>query len=165
MFCEIDPETLNIDITDALTRISPRTTAIMPAHSCGNVCKLDALGDIASSHGLRVVEDAAHAFGARLRGVILRIAPNPGSIECLILKSYRLLGDRSLLDNLSRLRTRLCDLDLFKVSVFSIEALAFELHSSKTRDEYHPLPLLQERSCWLTSGTRGVSCEKLLASP
>jgi len=79
VFCEIDPKTLNIDITDALTRISPRTKAIMPVHSCGNVCELDALGDIASSHGLRVVEDAAHAFGSSYRG---RRVGSFGDVTC-----------------------------------------------------------------------------------
>jgi perosamine synthetase len=68
VFCEIEPETLNLDVTDVASRLSERTKAIIPVHSCGNVCKMDALDEMAKRHGLRLVEDAAHAFGSSYRG-------------------------------------------------------------------------------------------------
>ena len=61
--CDIDPETGCIDLVDALKRITPATKAIMPVHYAGGVGDLDSIYTFAREHKLRVVEDAAHAFG------------------------------------------------------------------------------------------------------
>lgn len=61
--CDIDAGTLTIDCDDAERRISERTKAIMPVHYSGGVGDLDLVYSLAKRHGLRVVEDAAHAFG------------------------------------------------------------------------------------------------------
>jgi dTDP-4-amino-4,6-dideoxygalactose transaminase len=79
VFCEVSPRTLNIDVQDARARITPRTRAIMPVHYCGNPCDVDALLEIACQHGLRLVEDAAHAFGSSYRG---RKLGSFGDIAC-----------------------------------------------------------------------------------
>lgn len=68
VFCEIDPATLQIDLADAASRIGPRTRAIVPVHYGGAACPPDALGRLSARHGLRVVEDAAHAFGSSAGG-------------------------------------------------------------------------------------------------
>ena len=68
IFCEVDPDTLNIDVADVAGRITPRTRAVMPVHYGGVPCDMTALLGLARRHGLRVVEDAAHAFGSRYRG-------------------------------------------------------------------------------------------------
>lgn len=60
--CTIDPERIEEAIT-------PRTCAIVPVHVYGNLCDVDAIQDIADRHGLRVVYDAAHAFGVERDGV------------------------------------------------------------------------------------------------
>jgi dTDP-4-amino-4,6-dideoxygalactose transaminase len=62
--CEIDPETLVLDWRDAEKRLSRRTRAIMPVHYTGGVGDLDAIYEFARRHDLRVIEDAAHAFGS-----------------------------------------------------------------------------------------------------
>lgn len=67
VFCEVDPDTLNLDLPDAAARITPRTRAIMPVHFAGLPCDLEPLWDIARRRGIHVVEDAAHAFGSRYR--------------------------------------------------------------------------------------------------
>lgn len=67
VFCEIRADTLNMDIADALGRISSRTRAIMPVHYAGLACDMDALLPAARERGIRVVEDAAHAFGSTYR--------------------------------------------------------------------------------------------------
>jgi len=61
--CEIDLETLQVNLADMEHRITPRTKAVMPVHYAGATCDLDGLRRIAEHYRLRVVEDAAHAFG------------------------------------------------------------------------------------------------------
>jgi perosamine synthetase len=68
VFCDIDPETLNMDPRSIEANITPRTKAIMVVHFAGHPCDMDAIGAIARKHGLPVVEDAAHATGARYKG-------------------------------------------------------------------------------------------------
>lgn len=68
VFCEVDPESLNLDVADALDRLSPRTRAVMPVHFAGLPCDMEPLVDAGRRHGFRIVEDAAHAFGAGLNG-------------------------------------------------------------------------------------------------
>jgi len=79
VFCEIEPNTLNIDIADMASRVTSRTRAIMPVHYCGNACDMDALLQFAAVRGLVVVEDAAHAFGSSYRG---RLVGSFGDMTC-----------------------------------------------------------------------------------
>jgi perosamine synthetase len=65
VFCEVCPDTLGIDVDDVRARITPRTRALMPVHFGGHACEMDALLALAREHDVRVVEDAAHAFGSR----------------------------------------------------------------------------------------------------
>ncbi len=66
--CEVDPNTLTLDCADALSKITAKTKAIMPVHYAGNVGDLDAIYALAAKHDLRVIEDAAHAFGTVHQG-------------------------------------------------------------------------------------------------
>jgi len=66
--CDVDPETLCLDWRDAEKRLTPRTKAVMPMHYAGGVGALDEIYAFANKYGLRVVEDAAHAFGAEYQG-------------------------------------------------------------------------------------------------
>ncbi len=68
VFCDIDPETLLIDLKDAEKRLTKRTRAISPVHLFGNPVDFTAIEDFARSHGLKVVWDAAQAHGATWRG-------------------------------------------------------------------------------------------------
>lgn len=63
VFCEVSPNDLCIDVKDAQTKISSKTKAIIPVHYCGIACQMDALLRIKNEYGIRIVEDAAHAFG------------------------------------------------------------------------------------------------------
>lgn len=71
VFCEIDPKTLNIDVNDLEHRITKNTKAIMPVHYCGLPCEMDRIFEIAKSHNLKIVEDAAHAFGSNYKGKMI----------------------------------------------------------------------------------------------
>ena len=65
IFVDIDPDTLNLDPTKIEAAITPQTTAIMPVHCYGNPCDVDAIQKIADKYGLKVIYDAAHAFGVK----------------------------------------------------------------------------------------------------
>jgi len=68
VFCDVDPRTHNLDPRDALQRITSRTTGILGVHLWGRPCDIDALTALARQHGLRLLFDAAHAFGCTYRG-------------------------------------------------------------------------------------------------
>tara|TARA_B100000686_G_scaffold352267_1_gene453675 strand:+ start:1941 stop:3044 length:1104 start_codon:yes stop_codon:yes gene_type:complete len=61
--CEVKPENITIDLLDAKNRLTQKTRAIMPVHYASNPGNLNEIYDFAQKHKLRVVEDAAHAFG------------------------------------------------------------------------------------------------------
>lgn len=63
VFIDIDPKTLNMDPTKIEEAITSKTQAIMPVHCYGNPCDTQAIADIAQKHNLKVIYDAAHAFG------------------------------------------------------------------------------------------------------
>lgn len=65
VFVDIDPDTLNLDPARIEAAITADTTAIMPVHCYGHPCDVQAIGEIATRHGLKVIYDAAHAFGVR----------------------------------------------------------------------------------------------------
>lgn len=67
VFVDIDPETFNIDPAKIEAAITPKTTAIMPVHVYGNPCNVEAIERIADTYGLRVIYDAAHAFGVKYK--------------------------------------------------------------------------------------------------
>jgi dTDP-4-amino-4,6-dideoxygalactose transaminase len=61
--CDVEAETVTIDLKDAERRLTEATKAIMPVHYAGGVGDLSAVYEFAETHNLRVIEDAAHAFG------------------------------------------------------------------------------------------------------
>ncbi len=68
VFVDIDPETFNLDPSKIEAAITPETTAIMPVHVYGNPCNTSEIKRIADKHGLKVIYDAAHAFGVNVDG-------------------------------------------------------------------------------------------------
>lgn len=68
VLADIDRATLNVEIEEIERRITPRTRAIVPVHYVGQPADLDAILDLASRHGIAVLEDAAHAVGSEYRG-------------------------------------------------------------------------------------------------
>jgi dTDP-4-amino-4,6-dideoxygalactose transaminase len=71
IFADIEERTLNVDPADVERKITPRTRAILPVHYAGVACRMDELLKVAQSHGLAVVEDAAHCLGAKYKGKYL----------------------------------------------------------------------------------------------
>jgi dTDP-4-amino-4,6-dideoxygalactose transaminase len=68
VFVDVEPNYYNLDPAKIEAAITPRTTAIMPVHVYGNPCKMAEIQRIADKHGLRVIYDAAHAFGVKVEG-------------------------------------------------------------------------------------------------
>lgn len=68
VFCEIDPETLMMDVDDVARRITPNTRVIVPVHYCGVACNLEELIPMAQRHGIDIVEDAAQGVDSSLEG-------------------------------------------------------------------------------------------------
>ena len=85
VFCEVDPTTLNVDLSHLESLITSRTRAVYVVHHGGRCIDLNALGDLASSHDLRVVEDCAHALPSMSRG------QHAGTLDigCFSFQSYK----------------------------------------------------------------------------
>lgn len=71
IFCEIDPNTLTLDINDLKKKITSKTKAIVPIHYAGGVGDLENIYNIANENNLRVIEDAAHAFGSSYKNKLI----------------------------------------------------------------------------------------------
>ena len=80
VFVDIEWETGCIDPEKIEAAITPKTTAIMPVHVYGKPCNIQAIQDIADKYGLKVIYDAAHAFGVELKG---QSVLNAGDISTL----------------------------------------------------------------------------------
>ena len=66
--CDVDPNSLTLDWRDAERRMTPQTKAVMPVHYSGGMGRLDEIYQFAQKYNLRVIEDAAHAFGSSYKG-------------------------------------------------------------------------------------------------
>lgn len=68
VFCDVRPDTLNLDETKLAACITPRTKAVVPVHYAGVACEMDAIGALAQRHGIAVIEDNAHGLFGKYRG-------------------------------------------------------------------------------------------------
>ena len=68
IFADIDPASFNIDPDQIEAQITEKTSAIVPVHVFGNPCDVEAIQAIADKHNLKVIYDAAHAFGSEYKG-------------------------------------------------------------------------------------------------
>ena len=68
VFCDIDPYTYTIDVSKIEELITDRTCAILPVHVYGNVCNVEEIDRLAQKYSLKVIYDAAHAFGEVYKG-------------------------------------------------------------------------------------------------
>lgn len=69
VFCDVNQTDYTMDVTKIETLISDKTCAIVPVHVYGNLCDVDTIQAIADKHGLKVIYDAAHAFGVTYKGI------------------------------------------------------------------------------------------------
>jgi dTDP-4-amino-4,6-dideoxygalactose transaminase len=78
---DVEPDTLNIDPARVAAAITPRTKAMLPVHYAGHPVDLDAIRELATRHGLVVIEDAAHAVAARYKGRLIGSGQNPAAFS------------------------------------------------------------------------------------
>ena len=69
VFCDIDPVTFTIDANKLVELVTERTVAILPVHVYGNICNIEEIDRIAKKYKLKVIYDAAHAFGEEYKGI------------------------------------------------------------------------------------------------
>ena len=88
VFVDIERETGNIDPAKIEAAITPKTTAIMPVHVYGKPCKIKEIQDIADKYGLKVIYDAAHAFGVEVNGESILNAGDMSTLSFHATKVY-----------------------------------------------------------------------------
>lgn len=71
VFCDVDPSTHNLDPKKVLEALTPQTTAVIGVHLWGRACDVSALTEIAKEHELKLIFDAAHAFGSSDKGTMV----------------------------------------------------------------------------------------------
>lgn len=86
VFADVEPETMNMAPQSLESVITPRTKVILPTHMAGRPCGLDAIRAIAAKHGIAVVENAAHALGAKYKGIPIG---NSGNLTCFSLDGIK----------------------------------------------------------------------------
>lgn len=96
VFVDIDPETCNIDPDKIEAAITPQTTAIMPVHVYGKPCDTERIQAIADKYGLKVIYDAAHAFGVEVNGKSILEAGDMSTLSFHATKVYNTIEGGAL---------------------------------------------------------------------
>ena len=96
VFVDINPRTGNIDPNKIEAAITPRTTAILPVHVYGKPCDVGAIQSIADKYGLRVIYDAAHAFGVEVNGQSIINAGDVATLSFHATKVYNTIEGGAL---------------------------------------------------------------------
>ena len=96
VFVDIDPRTGNMDPEKIEAAITPRTTAIMPVHVYGKPCNTKRIKEIADTYGLKVIYDAAHAFGVEVDGRSILEAGDMSTLSFHATKVYNTLEGGAL---------------------------------------------------------------------
>jgi len=96
VFVDIDPVTCNLDPSKIEAAITSKTTAIMPVHVYGQPCDTKAIQDIADKYGLKVIYDAAHAFGVKVNGESILTSGDMSTLSFHATKVYNTIEGGAL---------------------------------------------------------------------
>ncbi|WP_302026391.1 DegT/DnrJ/EryC1/StrS family aminotransferase [Parabacteroides johnsonii] len=96
VFVDVDPLTGNMDPEKIEAAITPKTTAIMPVHVYGQPCNIERIQDIADIYGLKIIYDAAHAFGVEKNGVSIINAGDMATLSFHATKVYNTIEGGAL---------------------------------------------------------------------
>lgn len=115
VFVDIDPATGDMDPNKIEAAITPRTTAIMPVHVYGKPCDTKAIQDIADKYGLKVIYDAAHAFGVEVNGEGLLNAGDMSTLSFHATKVYNTIEGGAMIMHDEATKKRIDDLKNFGI--------------------------------------------------
>ena len=107
VFVDIDPETLCIDASKIEKAITKKTKAIMPVHVFGNPCDVTTIGKIAKAHNLKVIYDAAHAFGVTYKGKSLLDHGDISTVSFHATKAFHTIEGGAVIARTSKIDKRL----------------------------------------------------------
>ncbi len=107
VFVDVDPNTGNIDPDRIEAAITPHTTAIMPVHVYGTPCEVDRIEAIARKYGLKVIYDAAHAFGVKQNGRSILNAGDISTLSFHATKTYNTVEGGALICHSKEMKQRI----------------------------------------------------------
>ena len=107
VFVDIDSRTCNLDPEKIEAAITPKTTAIMPVHCYGKPCDTKAIQSIADKYGLKVIYDAAHAFGVKVDGESILEAGDMSTLSFHATKVYNTIEGGALVMHDERTKKRI----------------------------------------------------------
>jgi dTDP-4-amino-4,6-dideoxygalactose transaminase len=116
VFVDIDPTTFNLDAERIEAAITPQTTAILPVHCYGNPCDVKRIQHIADRYGLKVIYDAAHAFGVESQGVSLARAGDLSMLSFHATKSFNTFEGGAIVSPDERTKQRIDFLKNFGIA-------------------------------------------------
>lgn len=116
VFVDIDPATGDMDPNKIEAAITPRTTAIMPVHVYGKPCDTQAIQNIADKYGLKVIYDAAHAFGVEVNGEGLLNAGDMSTLSFHATKVYNTIEGGALVMHDEKTKKRIDYLKNFGIA-------------------------------------------------
>ena len=115
VFVDIDPATGNIDPDKIEAAITPKTTAIMPVHVYGKPCDTKRIQEIADTYGLKVIYDAAHAFGVKVDGESILNAGDLSTLSFHATKVYNTIEGGAMVMHDLATKKRIDDLKNFGI--------------------------------------------------
>ena len=107
VFVDIDPRTGNIDPDRIEAAITPKTTAIMPVHVYGKPCDTKRIQEIADQYGLKVIYDAAHAFGVEVNGESILNAGDLSTLSFHATKVYNTVEGGAMVMHDEKMKKRI----------------------------------------------------------
>lgn len=107
VFVDVDPSTGNIDPDKIEAAITPRTTAIMPVHVYGNPCDTERIQQIADRYGLKVIYDAAHAFGVKVNDKSVLVEGDLSTLSFHATKVYNTIEGGALVMHDEKMKQRI----------------------------------------------------------
>jgi dTDP-4-amino-4,6-dideoxygalactose transaminase len=116
VFCDIDPVTYTIDVSKIESLITEKTTAIIPVHVYGNVCDVEAIEEIAKKYKLKVIYDAAHAFGVTINGNGIATYGDASMFSFHSTKVFNTIEGGAITYNNAELKKKLLDLKNFGIT-------------------------------------------------
>lgn len=134
VFVDVEPNTFNLDPDKIEAAITPKTTAILPVHVYGNPCDTERIQEIADKYGLKVIYDAAHAFGVTQNGQSILNAGDLSILSFHATKTYSTIEGGAIICHDAKTKQRI---DYLKNFGFANETTVVAPGINAKMDEVH----------------------------